>query len=104
MAAEVSFELPPLRVSSFLVGEPKAFPFVVRRCLLSVTGLLGVLAGDEGELEFMVVWGRERKYRRLPMRGLEKRTKDSVHGRKAEERLKNTSWEKSVAVISLSKN
>jgi hypothetical protein len=38
MAAEVSFELPPARFARFLVGEPKAFPFVVRWCLLSVMG------------------------------------------------------------------
>jgi hypothetical protein len=58
MAAKVSSELPPACFASFLVGEPKAFPFVVRRRLPSVTGPLEVLAGDEGELEFVVVWGR----------------------------------------------
>jgi hypothetical protein len=35
MAAEVSFELPPARFASFLVGELNAFPFIVRRRLLS---------------------------------------------------------------------
>jgi hypothetical protein len=29
MSAEVSFELPPARFASFLVGEPKSIPFVV---------------------------------------------------------------------------
>jgi hypothetical protein len=61
MAAEVSFELPPACFASFLVGEPKAFNLIIRRRLPLVTGLLGVLAGDGGELEFMVVWGRESK-------------------------------------------
>jgi hypothetical protein len=91
MAAKVSFELPPARFASFLVREPKVFPFVVRRRLLSVMGLLGVLAGDEGESEFMVVWGREKKEIGLQKRGLERRTKDGLHDRKAGERLKKTS-------------
>jgi hypothetical protein len=76
MATEVSFELPPACFTSFLVREPNAFPFVVRRRLLSVMGLLGVLTGDEGESEFMVVWGREKKEIGLPKRGLERRTQD----------------------------
>jgi hypothetical protein len=82
MAAEVSFELPPAHFTNFLVGEPKAFPFVVRWRLLSVTGLQGVLAGDEFDSEFMVVRGRERKEIGIPKRGLERRTKDGLHGRK----------------------
>jgi hypothetical protein len=52
---------------------------------------MGFLAGDGGELEFMVVRGREKKRekeRRLPKRGLERCTKDGVHKRKAEEKLK----------------
>jgi hypothetical protein len=60
MAAKVSSELPPARFARFFVVEPRAFPFVVRRRLPSVTGLLEALAGDEGESEFMVVWGREK--------------------------------------------
>jgi hypothetical protein len=35
MAAEVSFKLPPARFARFLVGEPNAFPFVIRRRLPS---------------------------------------------------------------------
>jgi hypothetical protein len=61
MGAEVSFELPPARFASFLVGEPKAFPFVIRWCLPLATGLLEGLAGDEGESEFMMVRGREKR-------------------------------------------
>jgi hypothetical protein len=60
MAAEVSFELPPATFAIFLVGEPKAFPFVIRRRLPSITRLIVALAGDEGGLEFMVVWDREK--------------------------------------------
>jgi hypothetical protein len=105
MAAEVSFELPQARFASFLVVEPKAFPFVVRRRLLSVTGLLGVLAGDGCDLEFMVVWGRERKEIGLPKRGVERRTKDGLHERKAGEKAKKTlRKEKAVTLVSLSEN
>jgi hypothetical protein len=45
MAAGVSFELPAVSFTIFLVGEPHAFPFVVRRSLLSVTGLLRFFLG-----------------------------------------------------------
>jgi hypothetical protein len=54
MASEVSFELPPTRFTSFLVGEPKAFPFVVRRHFPSVTRILVASAGGEGESEFVM--------------------------------------------------
>jgi hypothetical protein len=103
MAVEVSFELPPARFAIVLVGEPKAFPFVVRRRLLSVMGLLGVLAGDEGDSEFMVVRGREKKEIGLPKRGLERRTKGGLHKRKTGEKAKKTLCEeKAVTLGSLS--
>jgi hypothetical protein len=88
MAAEVSFGLPPAQFASFLMGEPKAFTLFVRWHLLSVTGLLGVLAGDEGESEFMVVRDREKKEIGLPKRGLERRSKDGLDERKSGEGLK----------------
>jgi hypothetical protein len=70
-----------------------------------VSGLIGFLAGGEGELEFMVVWGREKKERRLPKRGLEIHTKYGVHERKAEENLKKTlRGEKVVTLVILSEN
>jgi hypothetical protein len=75
---------------SFLAGEPKAFPFVVRRCLPSVMGLLGVLAGGEG----VGIHGGsgQRKEKRLPKIGLERHIKDGIHGRERQKkRLKNTS-------------
>jgi hypothetical protein len=102
MAAEVSIELPPAHFTSFFVREKKPFPFVIRRRLLSVTGLLGVLAGDEGGLEFMVVRGREKK-KRLPKRGLERHTKDGVHRRKGRRKAPKTlRGEKAVTLVSLS--
>jgi hypothetical protein len=61
MAAEVSFELPPTRFTIFLVGEPNAFPFVIRWRLPSVMRLIVASAGDEGESEFMVVQEREKR-------------------------------------------
>jgi hypothetical protein len=103
MAAEVSFELPPARFSSFLDGEPNAFPFVAWRRLLLAPGILGVLAGDECDLEFMVVRGRERKEIGLPNRGLERRTKDGLHERKAGEKAKKTlREEKAVTLVKVS--
>jgi hypothetical protein len=61
MAAEVSFELPPARFASFLVGEPKAFPFIVQRRLLSVTGLLWVFWLGMGVSWSSWWFGEERK-------------------------------------------
>jgi hypothetical protein len=94
MAARVSFELPPARFARFLVGKPKAFPFVDRRRLPSVTGLLEALAGYDGESKFMVVLGRE-KGKRLLKRVLERRTKDGRHGiERCKKAQKTLSWGK----------
>jgi hypothetical protein len=104
MAAEVSFELPPARFTIFLVGEPKAFPFVIRRCLLPVMGILGVLAGDEGNLVFMVVRGRKRENATKERAGDTHKGWRTRRG-KAEEKLKkHFRWEKAVTLVSLSEN
>jgi hypothetical protein len=90
----MSFELPPAHFASFLVGEPKAFPFVVRRRLPSVTVLLGLLTGDEGGLEFMVVRGREKRkgYQREGWRDIQRMSYTEEKGnRKAHKTL---SWGK----------
>jgi hypothetical protein len=68
MAAEVSFELITTRFIIFLVGEPKAFPFVIRRHLPSVTRLLVASTGDEGESKFMMVQERDRRDKKVTLR------------------------------------
>jgi hypothetical protein len=80
MAAEVSFEMPPTRFARFLVGEPKAFPFVIRWCLPLVTRLLVASAGDKGESDFMVVQAREEREEATKERA-ERRTKYGGHRR-----------------------
>jgi hypothetical protein len=69
-AAEVSFKLPPTRFASFLVGEPKAFPFIVRRRFPSVMRLLVASDGDKGGLVDLHYGPREiKERRRIPKRG-----------------------------------
>jgi hypothetical protein len=68
MATEVSFELPLARFTSFLVVEPKAFPFIFRWHLPSVVRLLVASAGDMVESGSMMVQKRKKR-KRLPKRG-----------------------------------
>jgi hypothetical protein len=71
MAAEVSFELPPTHLASFLVWEPKSFPFIVRRHLPSLIRHLIALVGEEGELEIMVDQEREKREKDYQREGRE---------------------------------
>jgi hypothetical protein len=87
MAAEVSFKRTPTRFTIFLVGEPNAFPFIVRWHLPSVTRLLVASAGDEGESEFMVVQERENREQATNKR-VERRAKDGGHGRERRKKAK----------------
>jgi hypothetical protein len=93
----------PQHFTSFLVGEPKAFPFVVRRRLPLVTGILEALAGDEGESEFMVVRGREKRgYKREGWRDGRRMADTEEKG--ARRLKKHARVEKAVALVSLNKN
>jgi hypothetical protein len=104
MPAEVSFEPPPAHFASFLVGEPKAFPFVFWQRLPSVTRLLVASAEDKGESESMMVQERENE-KKATEEMMEIRTKDGGH------RIKNAQKDtqkkiagKAVALVSLNKN
>jgi hypothetical protein len=92
-AVEVSFEPSSTRFTSFLVGEPKTFPLVVRRCLPSLMGILVAPAGVMSESILV----QERKHKKATEEKVGRRAKDGGHGR--ERRKKATKKNKCVGKV-----
>jgi hypothetical protein len=99
VAAEVSFELPPIHFTIFLVGEPKAFHSIICWCLPSLTRLLVASNGDEGKSESMMVQERKKREKGYKREGGETDEGKRTRKRKGVRRLKKT-----FALISLNKN
>jgi hypothetical protein len=84
-ATKVSFGLPPTHVTSFLVGEPKNLPRVVRWHFSSVMASLISLAGVLVVSESTLVQNRNKE--KYTEEWVGRCSKDSGHGREWHKRL-----------------